>query len=170
MAANKTRGKVAEKLAAYYRHYYDVYEQEDLQVPLIMRCDLHVNNQKYILFKENIIWEANCHEYVYIFSVEKLTEELYYKCREFVYSEGMKLINPVKDHMYTYLTCVIIADEAEPEAVRALKKCRIRKNFRFSLHGWMELHTALFDCSSRRVTSNRQGREHAKALESVCRE
>lgn len=169
MTAKETRGEISEKLAAYYRHYYDVYEQEERQIPLIMRCDLHVKNQKYILFKENVIWEANCHEYVYVFSVEKLTEEVYRQCEQFAYSDGMKLIKPVKDHMYTYLTCVILADEAEPKAVRALKKSRIRRNFRFSLYGWMELHTALFDCSSGRTASNRQGREHAKVLESVCK-
>ena len=163
----KTREQIVERLASYYSAYYDVHPQDDNPRGPKLRCDLHVNNQKYLLFRKNVIWEANCHEYVYVFSVPHLTEEIFRQCETYADEEGMKLIEPVKGHMYTYLTCVIIADTADPGAVKALKKSRIQKSFRFSLRGWMELHTALLDRSSGRTFVNRSGRENAKLFKNI---
>lgn len=162
IAEEKTREELLERLERYFSVYYDINEASEEFAPLKLRCDLHVNNQKYFLFKKNVMWQANCHEYVYIFSVPKLTEKVYKECEKTAYEEGMKLVDPSPDHMYTYITCIIVADETEPAAVRALKKCRIRKSFRFSLRGWMEVHTALFDRFSGRAFTNAGGREYAK--------
>ncbi len=101
------------------------------------------------------------------FSVPKLTDEMYRLCEHVAYEAGMKLVDPVPDHMYTYITCVIVADETEPSAVRALKKCRIYKSFRFSLRGWMEFHTAVLDRSRGRAYTNRSGRAYAKLFNKI---
>ena len=162
MAGEKTSGEIIDWLASYYSAYYDVHRQEEEMHPLVLRCDLHVNNQKYFLSRKNVLWEANCHEYVYVFSVPRLTEEVYRRCEEFTREEGCKLIDPKPGHMYTYLTCLIIADETEPQAVKMLKKSRIQKSFRFSLRGWMELHTAVLDRSEGRTVTNLSGRANAK--------
>ena len=71
MEAEKTREELVEALERYFEAYYDVNKASEDAAPLRLRCDLHVNNQKYFLFKKNVMWEANCHEYVYIFSVPK---------------------------------------------------------------------------------------------------
>lgn len=167
MAVEKTREELIDALERYFEAYYDVNKASEDSAPLRLRCDLHVNNQKYFLFKKNVMWEANCHEYVYIFSVPKLTDEMYRLCEQTAYEAGMRLVDPVPDHMYTYITCVIVADEAEPSAVRALKKCRIYKSFRFSLRGWMEFHTAVLDRSSGRAYTNRSGRAYAKLFNKI---
>jgi len=166
-AACMTRDEVTTWLENYFAAYYDVNKVPDVQGPLVLRCDLHVNNQKYVLFKKNVIWEANCHEYVYLFSVPHLTYDIYKECEKLAYDAGMELIEPVPGHMYTYISCMIIADGAEPEAVKALKKCRLRKSFRFSLRGWMEFHTALLDLGSDRGYTNHPGREFAKLFKSI---
>lgn len=162
MQVEQTREEIVEWLSRYFTAYYDVNRVSEAGEPLKLRCDLHVNNQKYVLFKENVMWEANCHEYIYVFSVPELTEEMYRLCEKLAYDAGMLLVDPAPNHMYTYITCLIVADRTEPAAVRALKKCRIRKSFRFSLRGWMEFHTAVLDRSSGRVFTNRGGREYAK--------
>ena len=46
----------------------------------------------------------------------------------------------------------------------ALKKCRIYKNFKLSLHGWMEFHTALLGCTDGSIVTNHAGREMKKML------
>lgn len=169
-AVSKTRGQIVEALESYYGAYYDVSKAEavDGGAPhLELRCDLHVSNQKYFLFRKNVLWEANCHEYVYIFSVPRLTEEVFLQCEEYTHAEGMKLVRPEPGHMYTYLTCVIIADETEPGAVRLLKKSRIHKSFRFSLRGWMDLHAVALDRSTGRTFTNRSGRENAKLFHKI---
>ena len=162
MFQNVSRDETLEWLKRYFSAYYDVNEYAAEHEPLMLRCDLHVNNQKYFLLKKNVVWEAGCHEYIYVFSLPKLTEEMYLACQRLAYDAGMKLVDPVPGHMYTYITCIFLTDETEPSAVKALKKCRIRKSFRFSLRGWMEFHTALLNCSDGRTAANRGGREYAK--------
>ena len=48
----------------------------------------------------------------------------------------MNLINPKPDHIYPYITAIFVCDSCDEEAERTLKKCKIFKNFKFSIHGW----------------------------------
>ena len=52
MAAEKTREELVEALERYFEAYYDVNKASEDAAPLRLRCDLHVNNQKYFLFKK----------------------------------------------------------------------------------------------------------------------
>ena len=56
------------------------------------------------------------------------------------------------------LVALIIADEADAEAIKRIKKCKIYKNFMFSLKGWMEMHTALVTLNDNKIYHNRYGK------------
>ena len=58
-------------------------------------------------------------------------------------------------------------DAAEPEAVKALEKCKIYKSFKFSFHGWMDFHTACFEASKQKLYFNHSGLCMKKNLEKV---
>lgn len=163
-----SRTEITQWLKKYFCNYYNLNEIESInEAAPLFRFDLHVSNQKFFMFKKNVIWEANCHEYLYLFSVDRLDSDLYTKIEDYVLSEGMKLIKPGKDHMYTYLTLFIVADSCDEDAIKLLKKCKIRKDFKFSFHGWMELHTALCSCDSKDITTNKTGREYKKLLKNI---
>lgn len=156
---------IANRLVRKLTGYYDVVKLEnDLS---LYRCELHVSNQKFFLFKENVIWEANCHEYVYIFETDLLSLDKYREYETYVANKETELITPNKNHMYTYLTAIVICDKAGDDAKSALKKCNIRKDYKFSLHGWMEVHTALYESGSGGITTNRAARELKKLFESI---
>ena len=70
-------------------------------------------------------------------------------------------------HMYSYITPVFICDTCKKEAEKALAKCRIYKSFHFSLHGWMDHHTALVELSTGQIDANPGGRHTAKFLKKV---
>ena len=163
-----SRDETTEWLSKYFKNYYDVSKLSvsSEEYP-ILRCDLHVSNQKYFLTKKSVLWEANCHEYVYVFSVSHLTEDLYRKLETYVITEGSKLIEPKKTHMYTYLTLFVVCDTIDKDAEKALKKCKIRKDYKMALYGWMELHTALLVCESERFATNRGGHEYKKLLRNI---
>lgn len=155
------------EILRYFKCNYDYVELNGQGTLPVCRLDLHVSNQKYFLFKENVIWEANCHEYLYLFDIEHLTAKAYKEIEEYVLKEGMKLIKPQKNHMYSYLSMVIVSDKSDKEAIKMLKSCKIRKDFKFSLHGWMEVHNALYSCSDGIITTNSGGREFTKLLKNI---
>ena len=78
---------------------------------------------------------------------------------------GLAAIRPHKEHMSSFVTLVVLAETIDPEAKKVLKKTRFHKNYRLSLHGWMEFHIAAMECSTRSFLSNPAGRGARKTLE-----
>ena len=70
-------------------------------------------------------------------------------------------------HMYTYITPVFICDTCQEDARKAVRKCRIYKSFKFSLHGWMDFHAAVLEVESNRITTNGSGKCVEKVLKNV---
>ena len=72
-----TRAEAVDKLMGRYAGYFDISPAEEEQVPLVATCDFHALSEKYVLSRKAKLWEASSHEYVYLFSVPHLTEEIY---------------------------------------------------------------------------------------------
>ena len=66
------------------------------------------------------------------------------------------------------MTAVVLCGEADPQTLARLKTLKQRKNFRLSLHGWMEFRiaAAVLDCGV--FAANRPGRETAQFLEQLA--
>ena len=60
---------------------------------------------------------------------------------------------------------IILANTISEEAKVLIKKTRFQKNFRLSLHGWMEYHIAAMECSTQSFLSNPGGKGARKNLE-----
>lgn len=162
-----TRETAINRLLDGYQTYFNITRFEDEHKPLTAICEFFERSEKYVVSRQAKLWTADCEEFVYLFDVECLTRELYERCRDQAYEDGMKRANIGPGHMYTYITPVFVCDSCQEEARRALKKCRIYKSFRFSLHGWMDFHTAVLEAESNKITTNRSGRCVEKILKNV---
>ncbi len=164
------RTKLLERLLDGYRAYFDVEQYEEERedgIPLRAHCRFYVHSEKYVLIKKAKLWTADSNEYVYVFSVPELTQEVYESCRDFAYTEGMKLVDPKPGHMYSYITAVFLCDTCTKEAQKALRRCRIYKSFHFSWYGWMDFHTAALIGEENAVITNRSGRGNAKFMKKI---
>ena len=185
------RKTAVERLLAGYRRYYTVTrfdggpnlppeefngicEAGKLTLPMLPEehsfvalCEYYEKAEQYFLFRTNELWSTHQEEFIFLFSVTNLTKELFEACRDYAYEEGMKLAHIGPGHMYTYITPVILCDTAEPEAVKALEKCKIYKSFKFSFHGWMDFHVACFEASEHRLHFNHSGLCMKKNLEKI---
>lgn len=161
--------KYLDRLLYNYEPYYDIkkFTENEIGVPLRAECVFDVHSEKYVLVKKAVLYEADSHEYLYIFTAPHFTKELYDSCHQTAYDRGMELVDPRPGHMYSYITALYICDSCDPEVVKALKKTRIRKNFLFSFRGWMEFHNALVNVSDRTVVTNFSGRGNAKFLKKL---
>ena len=110
---------------------------------------------------------ADNEEFLYVLSIPHLTLELYEQWRDYVQAEAMERIHVGPGHMASYITPIFICDTCDEAARKALKKCRIYKSFHFSLHGWMDHHTALVELSTGQIDGNLGGRHTAKILKKV---
>ncbi len=167
---NYTRQEAAEKLLSSYEAYYNIHlaeEYETCEETLVARCDFFEHSQKYVLSKKAELWSADCEEFIYLFNCERLTLELFERCREFAYNDGMSRANIGPGHMYTYITAIFLCDSWDEEAAKALKKCRMYKSFHFSLHGWLDVQMAVLEVNNNKIITNGSGRRVEKVMKNV---
>lgn len=161
------RKEILESLLKSYQRYYNIETYGQPGSYLAARCDYFEHAEKYVISRRAELWSANCEEFLYLFDVPKLTTEIYKQCEKLAYEDGSGRMNVGPGHMYTYITAVFACDDADEEAVRALKKSRIHKSFHFSLHGWMDYRAALVVSGKDGVSSNGAGRCVAKIMKKV---
>lgn len=154
----------ASRLLDSFKSYYNIYLQENSDIPLIAICDYFETSQRYVISKKAELYSANCEEFIFLFSIPHLTKEVYEKCMDYVALHWEERANIKEGHMYTYVTPIFLCETAEDEAVKLLKKVRIYKSFKFSLWGWMEYHTAVFETGNDSIFTNGRGRCVGKTL------
>ena len=159
-----TRAEAIDILCESYSGYFDIERFDGGENDLAATCFLHVHSEKYVLVKAAKLWEADSNEYVYIFSVPHLTEEIFARCRDYAYKEGMTHIEPKAGHMCSYITALFVCDTCDDKALKALKKTRIYKSFRLSYYGWMDFHTGVIALESGMTAANGSGRSTAQLL------
>ncbi len=162
-----TNDTAIERLLNSYRTYYNITMYEGEQKWLTAICEFYEHSEKYVLSRKAELWAADCEEFIYLYNVEHLTEEIFAEIRDFSKKDGLSRANIGPGHMYTYITPVIVCNTCTDEARKALKKCRIYKSFRFSLHGWMDFHAAVFEVSNNHISTNRSGKCVEKVLKNI---
>lgn len=163
-----------EAVLTGYKNSYDVerIEEADENSYLQAKAHFHLIESQCLIFKEFSMWTAEADEYVRIYHVKNLTEEIaedlikrtYDECFPFINLEDKNLKH---QHMRTGIVALIIADSADETALKIIKKCKIYKNFNFSLKGWMEMHAVAVELDRAKVTGNRYSRETAKFLKDL---
>ena len=155
--------QVLEGLKKAYAAYFDIEEIDD-GTTLKARCGYHMRDSQYVLVKKAELWAAETHEYLYLWDAGHLdldgVEEIFRRTLD----DGEPRVKPHSQHMYTYLTAVALYDSADPDALNRLKKLKKRREFKLSLHGWMEFRIAAVDLSNGEITVNRAGKALAKDL------
>ena len=162
-----TRETAIERLLKSFSSCYDIHPVEDDRIPITARCDFFEHSGRYVISKKAELWTADNEEFLYLINIPHLTRELYEKWRDYAHADGMERLHIGPGHMSSFITPVFICDSCEEDARRALKKCRISKSFHFSLHGWMDHHTALVELSTGQIDANPGGRHTAKFLKKV---
>lgn len=164
---SQLRDTLVERLKDVYAAYYDIEPVED-GTALKAVCAYHLRDSQYVLVKKAELWAAESHEYLYLWSLDRLEASAVQDIFQRVLEDGEPRVKPHSQHMYTYLTAVVLYDSADPQALAQLKKLKKRREFKLSLHGWMEFRIAALDLSTGEVTTNRSGKLIAKDLKRLA--
>ena len=128
-----------DRLKRAYAAYYDIEDIED-GTPLKALCAYHMRDSQYVLVKKAELWAAENHEYLYLCAVDHLDEG-------------------AVDQIFQR-----VLEDGEPQALAKLRKLKKRREYKLSLHGWMEFRIAAVDLSTGEITVNRAGRAIQKDL------
>ena len=125
--------------------------------------------EKYVLVKKAKLWSVKAYEHTFFLMEDCLTPRLLGELMKSVtdYMEptlvrkGEKY--PEKDHMYTYLTFVILCRKTPDEAAKkAIKSFRFDKGYLFSMRGHSEARLVVADMETEQIFTNGAGRSLAK--------
>ena len=159
-----TRQEAIDRLCTVYQSQFDINRCEEDGQPLAVTMDFYATSEKFVLSKKAKLWEAGSHEYVYLFSVPHLTEDIYNSCRDYALEHGMAKVEPGPTHMYSYITTMFLCDSCDKAAKKALRKCRIYKSFKMAFWGWMDFHSGLAVLEEEKAFSNASGKSAAQLL------
>lgn len=165
-----TGTELMEKLIDSYRSAFDI------ERPYYINGDIYdayasfnVSSAKYVLVKKAQLWKADCYEHSFFAHKDVLRE----KDLEHFYQNIVDFIEPQlvregkecteKDHMYTYITGIFIAENGiTDEMKKVIKKFKFFKNYKFGIRGYSEARILVFDMKSSKVIGNRAARELVK--------
>ena len=155
-----------EKLLSAYSHHYNVTRDVEVEGGSFpAAAEFFLRDENRLLTKEHTFYALEQHEYAYFYVTEHLDANTLRRQIALSQRAGLARVRPHKEHMFSYVTLVILADTIDPEAKALLKRTRLRRSFRLMLHGWMEYHIAAMECSTVSFLSNPAGREARKTLE-----
>lgn len=159
-----------ERLLLSYSDYFDIVRDTSYQnLPVAAEAAFHSRSEKYVLVKKAQLWAAEAHEYVFFVRVDHLDADTFRTYNTLLLEEGLSRVEPKKDHMYTYVTVLFLAESIAPEVPKLIARTRCHRDYRMSLYGWMDYRVAARDCASKKIFTNWAGRPLKKTFRSVMK-
>lgn len=154
------------KLLDAYSHSYDIdrdVEEEGRLWPAT--ATYYLRDENYLISKQHVLSAVEQHEYLYFHVTDHLTAEELQLEIELSKQAGLRKVKPHKDHMFSNVGLVVLANTISPEAQQIIKKTRFRKNYRLSLWGWTEYQLAAMESSTNSFYANPAGAGARKIME-----
>ena len=153
------RGTFLDTLRDSYSAYYDIFEGDaGSGLPLAFRASYSSRSEKYWLSKNIKVWANETNEHAYLFLADGFDKETVDRCIDFVLADGLPRVKPHKEHQYTNLAAVFVADRFDKATLKHITKRSFSKSYKFSLHGYTELLTAAVELESESASTNAAGR------------
>lgn len=148
-----------ESILDGYHGLFDIFSPHELcGRPVAAYCYFMSKNERYVLIKRAVIWSAESFEHVVIIEVPKLEEEGVLEMVGFLSQLEKTLIKPDRNHMYSYITVLLLCQNIEQSAKKRLKRIRFTKNYRFTWHGYSSGRIIAINVSEGEVVANAAGK------------
>lgn len=157
-----------DRILKSYESYFDIsrsYRILDWEVPAYA-C-FSSRSERYILSKKAKLWGAEANEHLFFFCEKRLDADRWEQIRQFMIRSEAELVKPHSEHMYSYLSAIILCEEITEEVKYAINSFRFHKNYKFSWYGWMTMRVTAVSLPAGNMVSNRAGRDIQKHLERI---
>ena len=155
-----------DKLLDAYSHQYDIARdvvEEDTH--WIATATYFLRDENYLISKKHVLSAVEQHEYLYFYLTDHLTAAQLQSQIDLSKRAGLRKVKPHKDHMFSNVGLIVLANTIEPEALKLIKKTRFRKNYKLSFWGWTEYQLAAMNVSTNCFFSNPAGQGARKLME-----
>ena len=153
------RADFIEILKDSYSAYYTILPEETAgELPLSFRAVYGARDESYFFVKSASIWRNEKNEYVYVFSAPAFDPSLAERCMDWAIQDMLPKVKPHKEHQYTNVKVIFVADSLDEESIKIVRKKHFSKGYGpLSVHGYTELLAAAVDLSESKSYTNRAG-------------
>ena len=154
------------KLLDAYSHQYDI--DRDVEVDGFCypaSATYYLRDENYLISKQHVLSAVEQHEYLYFYLTDHLTAADLESQIDLSKRAGLGKVRPHKDHMFSNVGLIVLANTIDPDAQKLIAKTRFRKNYRLSFYGWTEYQLAAMEVSTNCFFSNPAGKGARKILE-----
>ena len=135
------------------------------------------HTEKYVLVRSANMWSSDCYEHILFMETNEITQallqEAYGIVKEYMEPVLVRKGNeqPEPNHMYSYLTIVVIADKALSKPMKkAVKRFKFEKGYHFNMRGFSQAHIICAAMEDEEVCSNFAARSMKKVFRTVFKE
>ena len=155
-----------DKLLDAYSHQYDIERNaEAAGCCYPATATYYLRDENYLISRQHVLSAVEQHEYLYFYLTDHLTVKELQTQIELSRQAGLSKVKPHKDHMFSNVGLVLLANTIEPAAQRRIRRTRFRKNYKLTFHGWTEYQLAAMEVSTNRFFSNPAGKGAKQILE-----
>lgn len=155
-----------DKLLDAYSHQYDIERNaEAAGCCYPATATYYLRDENYLISRQHVLSAVEQHEYLYFYLTDHLTAKELQTQIELSRQTGLSKVKPHKDHMFSNVGLIVLANTIEPEAQRLIRRTRFRKNYKLTFHGWTEYQLAAMEVSTNRFFSNPAGKGAKQILE-----
>ena len=146
------------RLLDVYSHLYDI--ERDVEIAgshYPAAATYFLRDENYLISKQHVLSAVEQHEYLYFYLTDHLTADDLQSQIDLSKRAGLGKVKPHKDHMFSNVGLIVLANTISPEARKLIQKTRFRKNYRLSLWGWTEYQLAAMEVSTNCFYANPAG-------------
>ncbi len=155
-----------DNLIAQYEGYFDIQRphvfagSEILAYARFMR-----RTTKYMLTKQAQLYATEVYEHVFFVYASNLDEAAFAREKARIIAAEQDYVQPNADHMYSYITLLLICGHIEESVKQQIRRTKYTKNYKFGVQGYSTVRIAAADLGDGTLVLNRQGKELKPVLE-----
>lgn len=152
-----------ERILPAFEQYYTV--TKDSEAPFCAQAEFRSHNEQYFLVRSARIADIDSNEFVYFASKPQLSCQDFETLVNNAWTQGLSKVKPYNGHKNSDISLIIITENLDCPLQKAIKKTRLYKSYKFSLHGWSNFKLAVVELSTENIYFNRFGKDYRKLLE-----
>lgn len=133
--------------------------------------------EKYVLTRNANLYTQDSYEHSLFLTVDTVTKELVDEMRHVIldYVEPTLVLkgekNPEQNHMYSYMTVILITNQApDKEVIKYLKKQKYDKGYMLNVRGFSQAQFCMVSIADEKVYTNSAAHKKKKLLNGIFKE
>jgi hypothetical protein len=157
------------KILPAFEQYYTI-KKEEITPPFCAEAEFRSHNEQYFLVRSAHIADIDSNEFIYFAAADSLDSVKLEELVKAAWEAGLAKVKPYNGHRNSDVSLLIFTKSISPETAIKIKKTKLYKSYKFSLHGWSHFKLAVCDLGTTgkdgapEVFSNRQGKDFIKLI------